>query len=148
MIEHAQFQEEVLRALGNIQRQNEEIKKAMATQGQGLIDLNAAVAGLQSVVTSIATAVAEAIEDLQEQQAEITALQAASTGDPDPQVEAAAQLINSSLSTLTTLQGNITAATAQIPAPPAPAVAAPAVAAKPADAPGKTITDKTGTRTA
>jgi hypothetical protein len=169
MMEHGQFVEEVLRRLRNIERQNEEIKKAMATQAQGLTDLQAAVVNLQNLVISLGTGVATAIADLQEQQAEITALQNAQTGDPDPAVEAAAQAINASLASLTTLQTNITAATAGIPGAPAPAApagtaAAPSPAAIAAakrtvtsavsktapevvSAPGKTVTDKTGTRT-
>jgi hypothetical protein len=99
--------------------------KKMSTVPQQLQDLNNAVAAIQAAVTTIQQRVATAITDLQDN---FNKLQAILTGggaiDPNA-VEAAAQTLQSAVSSLTVLNTNLQNAVASFSDPGATAAANP-----------------------
>jgi hypothetical protein len=100
----------------NIHKATLGLEKQMATQGQGLTDLQNQQAAILSVVTGISTSIGTVITDLQ---AVLAQLANPPAGDSDAAVEAVAQQLQANVATLTTLKANLDAAAAAVPPPPA-----------------------------
>lgn len=92
------------------------LEKFMATQGQGLTDLQNQQAAILSAITGISASIGTVITDLQ---AVLAQLANPPAGDSDAAVEAVAQQLQANVATLTTLKANLDSAAAAVPPPPA-----------------------------